>query len=258
MRKTYLALLVILIITATLSGKEPVRLKVMTYNLRFGELASLEGLASFIASNEPDLVALQELDWMTQRDRAPHQHNKDFITELGFRTGMFPLYGKTISYAGGLYGIGILTRKPYINVEKLMLPKAKNVTEYRALLLATIELNDTDTIVFASTHLDYKTADARKDQVKVITDKLETAKYPVLLGGDFNANPDSEEIETEFKYWASLSNADPTIPSNKPKNKIDYLFGYPQQSWKMRSTQTVNTQLSDHLPIISIIELIEK
>ena len=52
-----------------LSAQEPVCLKVMTYNLRFGELSSLKNIADFIVENEPDFVALQELDCMTRRER---------------------------------------------------------------------------------------------------------------------------------------------------------------------------------------------
>ena len=100
------------------------RLKAITYNLRFGELASLEELAARIASEKPDMVALQEVDCHTRREGIPHQHGKDFATELGFRTGMFPLYGKTIAFAGGWYGIGLLTARPYLGVRKLMLPQA--------------------------------------------------------------------------------------------------------------------------------------
>lgn len=258
MKKFVLALLPLILIILSLSGKEPLRIKVMTYNLRFGELASLEQLGEFIKKQQPDLVALQELDWMTQRDKVPHQHNKDFITELGYRTGMFPLYGKTIYYANGLYGIGILTRKPYISVEKIILPKAANVKEYRALLLATIELTETDTLVFASTHLDYTSSNARQDQIKTINGKLKSAKYPVLLGGDFNATPASTEMAEGFSGWAKLSNTAPTSPAKNPGNKIDYLWGFPEQCWKLISTQTISTQLSDHLPIISEVELIKR
>ena len=124
----YLVLIICLLgINVAILAEEPLKIKVMTYNLRFGELASLEEIANFINTEKPDLVALQELDWMTERDRTPHQHHKDFITELGYRTGMFSLYGKTISYANGLYGIGILTGKPYVNVKKIILPKAERV-----------------------------------------------------------------------------------------------------------------------------------
>ena len=131
-------------------AQDTLRLKAITYNLRFGELASLEELAARIASEKPDMVALQEVDCHTRREGIPHQHGKDFATELGFRTGMFPLYGKTIAFAGGWYGIGLLTARPYLGVRKLMLPQASAQEESRALLLVTVEVGQ-DTVVFAST-----------------------------------------------------------------------------------------------------------
>lgn len=231
-------------------------LKVMTYNLRFGELASLEQLAAFINEQNPDLVALQELDWMTERDRAPHQHHKDFITELGYRTGMFSLYGKTIPHANGLYGIGILTRKPYVNVRKVILPKAEGIKEWRALLMAEVELSDNDTIVFASTHLDYTSSEARVDQIHTITKELKASRFPVILGGDFNTVPDAPEIVTLLADWLPCSGESPTSPAKTPKRKIDYLFAYPQTSWQLESTKTIETQLSDHLPIVSEVTLV--
>lgn len=237
-------------------GNEPVCLKVMTYNLRFGELATLEELANFISGQNPDVVALQELDCMTKRKRAPHQHNKNFITELGYYTKMFPLYGKTISYAGGLYGIGLLTRFPYCNVHKVMLPKQEEQHEARALLMAEVELPTGDTIIVASTHLDYTSSASRARQLGVIRDILEKQPYPVILGGDFNAKPDSEEIVTSFEGWQQLSQNDIlTSPAQRPKSKIDYLFGYPKESWRLITSKTVNILLSDHLPIVSEIEL---
>lgn len=253
----YLVLIICLLgINVAILAEEPLKIKVMTYNLRFGELASLEEIANFINTEKPDLVALQELDWMTERDRTPHQHHKDFITELGYRTGMFSLYGKTISYANGLYGIGILTGKPYVNVKKIILPKAEGVKEWRALLMAEIELTDKDTIVFASTHLDYTSSNARKDQLDIITKNLEASHCPVIIGGDFNTVPDSPEIVTFFEDWLKVSGGELTSPAKSPKRKIDYLFAYPQTSWKLESSKVVRTQLSDHLPIISEISLI--
>lgn len=254
----YLMLILSLFLAGSIQAEKPLRLKVMTYNLRFGELASLEQLAEFIKSEDPDLVALQELDWMTRRDRAPHQHGKDFITELGYRTHMFSLYGKTIPYAGGFYGIGLLTKKPYINMKKIILPKAAGVKEYRALLMAEIEVTETDTIVFASTHLDYSSSGARIEQVKVITNALKECGYPVVVGGDFNAKPDSPEIKTYFKDWKSISLEQLTSPAKQPKNKIDYLFAYPQHVWNLVSSKVIPSQLSDHLPIVSEVELLAK
>ena len=179
---------------ATLHGGDSLSLKIMTYNLRFGEKASLEELAEAIRAQRPDLVALQEIDCRTRRPGVERQHDKDFVTELGLRTGMFPLYGKTIPHAGGWYGIGILTAGPYISVQKLMLPQASATEEPRALLLATIEAGG-DTIVFASTHLSLS-AQSRRMQAEFIAREIGSLRFPALLGGDFNAGPNAPEIET--------------------------------------------------------------
>lgn len=240
-----------------LFAQESVRLKVMTYNLRFGELVSLKEIADFVIACEPDFVALQELDCMTKRERAPHQHDKNFIAELGYYTKMFPLYGKTISYAGGFYGIGMLTRFPYISVQKVMLPKQEVQHEARALLMAEVELSCGDTIIVASTHLDYTSSASRDRQLEVITKILKEKRFPVILGGDFNATPDSKEIKTYFEDWQPLSDdLMLTSPTRKPKNKIDYLWGYPKKCWKLISSKVESISLSDHLPIFSEIELI--
>ena len=47
--------------------RDTLQLRVMTYNLRFGELASLEDIAAHIRSFKPDFVALEEVDDYTAR-----------------------------------------------------------------------------------------------------------------------------------------------------------------------------------------------
>ena len=63
-------------------AQDTLRVRVMTYNLRFGELASLEELAHHIKSFKPDFVALQEVDSKTDRKRTPHQ--KGTISAIEF------------------------------------------------------------------------------------------------------------------------------------------------------------------------------
>lgn len=257
MKSKILFLFVLGFLYSSLCAQEAVRLKVMTYNLRFGELASLEDIGGFIAAQNPDFVALQELDCMTKRGGVSHQHGRNFITELGYYTKMFPLYGKTIPHAGGLYGIGMLTKLPYIHVEKVMLPKEKAEHEARALLMAEVELPGGDTVIVASTHLDHTSATARARQLEVITSLLKEKPFPVLLGGDFNDTPDSKEIRKYFEDWLPLSdNSMPTFPVGKPEEKIDYLYAYPPQKWKLISSKVEGSTLSDHLPILSEVEFI--
>lgn len=232
-----------------------VRLKVLSYNLRFGELASLEALAAYIAAENPDLVALQEVDCRTYRDRAPAQHGKDFATELAFRTGMIPAYGKTIPYAGGYYGIAILSKYPLAKVERIYLPKTPKGKEQRAVLVADVEYREGEYLTFASTHLDYTHTEERQAQVKKLNEVLLAGRYPVIVAGDFNAKPDAIEIDKGMAEWKILSDLEPTVPATDPRSTIDYIFCYPATRWNVVSSATNRVELSDHLPVSAVVEL---
>lgn len=234
---------------------EPVKIKVLCFNLRFGELASLEELASFIDSIHPDVVALQEVDVRTFRDRAKHQNGKDFITELAFRTGMLSAYGRTIDYAGGYYGIGILSRFPFSETRRILLPMPEGAKEQRALLLAGIELPGGKEFTFVSTHLDHSTSAVRRVQVKALNAALSKIKSPVIVAGDFNAKPDSPEIADGMRKWQMACTHDYTIPSSAPSSKIDYIFYAPAGRWRKTGAATPRVTLSDHLPLWAELEL---
>lgn len=229
-------------------------IKALSYNLRFGELASLEKLADFIKKEDPDVVALQEVDSHTFREKAPHQNDKDFATELGFLTGMFAAYGKTIQYKGGYYGIALLSKYPIAKVKRIYLPKTKKGKEQRAILIADIEYCDNTYFTFASTHLDYTNTEERQGQVQKINEIVSDNKYPVILGGDFNASPDSKEIEVGMRNWKLLSDLEPTFRSDKQRT-IDYIFAFPKGKWSKIEASTYDVKLSDHYPIGVLVEM---
>ena len=79
-----------------MAAQDTIRVKVMTYNLRFGELASLEELAAHIKSFKPDFVVLQEVDVRVYRERSAHQKGKDYLAEPAYHTRMLVLHVLTI------------------------------------------------------------------------------------------------------------------------------------------------------------------
>lgn len=257
--KRLLTILSAAVLTAfTMTGQDKDTLKVMTYNLRFGELASMSDFAGFINSEKPDIVALQECDWATYRERAPKQHGVKFVNELAWRTGMFGLYGRSIDYKQGYYGIGILSRYPVVKSERIRLPdyndKGGKKTEPRIMLLAEIELPSGRHVTFVCTHLEVSSSDVRVLQAEFINEKMDDIS-PALLAGDFNATPNSPAVAEISREWTNLTNGDFTIGSDKPVKKIDYIFGKSPDGMKVLSTKTfAGVRLSDHLPIVSVIE----
>lgn len=233
-------------------------LKLMTYNLRFGELASMEQIADYISSQQPDIVALQECDWATNRTRAPHQNGVKFVNELAYHTGMFGIYGKSINYAGGYYGIGLLSRYPILRYERVLLPN-DGKTEQRSMLIADIELPDGQVITFVNTHLEVKTAQMRIEQVQFINEYLKDCPNQLFLAGDMNATPDTEEMEMLRQGWTDLTDRVFTYSTSKPQIKIDYIYAKPAENVELLGT-AVNegVMLSDHFPVISTIVFTNK
>ncbi|OJV36253.1 MAG: hypothetical protein BGO29_03605 [Bacteroidales bacterium 36-12] len=231
-------------------------LHIMTYNLRFGERASMEEFAAYINQQKPDLVALQECDWKTYRSFTSKQAGKAFVNELAYHTGMFGLFGKAINYKGGLYGIGILSNFPIIKSERVLLPNPNPKTEQRALLLAEIELPDKSRVMFVSTHLEYSSEQVREKQIAFINKFIKKIKIPVILAGDLNAEPTSKEIEKGLKNWFNATDTNYTFSTDKPDIKLDYILGYPKKKFELISTKVdYSIKISDHFPVSSVIKI---
>lgn len=242
----------VVLLSATEKGDT---LKLMSYNLRFGELASMEQFAQYISSEQPDIVALQECDWATKRTRAPHQNGVRFVNELAYHTGMFGVYGKSINYAGGYYGIGLLSKYPILRFERVLLPN-DGKTEQRSILVADIELPGGRVITFVNTHLEVKTAKMRIEQVEFIKEYLKDCPNQLFLAGDMNAIPDTKEMEMLREEWNDLTNRVFTYHSSRPEIKIDYIYTKPAENVELLSTEVKeDVKLSDHFPVISTIVL---
>lgn len=253
MRKILFTSLLLLSVSAALQAKEADTLKIISYNLRFGELASMESFASVISAIKPDIAALQECDWGTYRERAKMQNGVKFINVLAANTGMFGLYGKAIDYKKGYYGVGILSKYPIIRSERLFLPKTGD-TEQRVILAADIELPGGKVLTFICTHLEVSSSEDRMAQIKFIEKYVKKLRNPVIIAGDFNAGPDSEEIGIMNKRWKDMTDKELTFSTQEPSVKIDYIYCRPQEKFILKSTEVKkDLKLSDHFPVISDI-----
>lgn len=229
-------------------------LRVMTYNLRFSQLASAERLAERISEENPDFVALQEVDINTSRFTVPDSVRlQNTIAIMAEKCGMFGFFGRTIDFAGGYYGIGILSKYPCVSMLTHNLPNPAG-TEPRVLLEGTFLLPG-GTMKFSCTHLDHKSDSARAVQARFILEKVATGTMPSVVAGDFNARPGSNAIELMEKSMLNLTDGNPTFPAHAPAAKIDYIFGYPASRLKLLSTEVLDTRLSDHRPVVSTLLL---
>ncbi|MBQ3362768.1 MAG: endonuclease/exonuclease/phosphatase family protein [Muribaculaceae bacterium] len=228
-------------------------IKVMTFNLHAGHDASLEQIGLLIKQHQPDFVALQEVDLYTHRTNCPHQNNRDFITELAYFSGMQGLFGPTIKFSGGHYGIGLLTRHQFVEVSNIKLPHPVARMEQRGLLQGTFILPDGDTIMFASTHLEAFDSISREAQAQFLLNHLADSTHPVILAGDFNASPDDQVIGLLTNQWLDCTAGDFTFSVNNPSEKIDYILARPIQAWRTIDSQVIPVKMSDHFPVIATL-----
>lgn len=249
MKKIAITLFVALLLFPSIAAQES--LKVLSFNLRYGEKASMEEIADYIKSEDPDLVSFQEVDWNTSRSLLIYSERVAFINELAQLTGMFGVYGKAIDYQDGYYGVAALSKYPILKSERVLLPNPEPVKEQRVLLVLEVEIPDaSQPITFIATHLEATSTDHRLAQIAFINEQLEGYKKPVILAGDLNSRPYNSEITEGFSQWGVASNDDYTYPADAPTIKIDYIFFYPNYAFTVEQMTTDSSvQLSDHLPI---------
>ncbi|HVI45694.1 MAG TPA: endonuclease/exonuclease/phosphatase family protein [Chitinophaga sp.] len=233
------------------------KVTVLTYNIHHGENLKkeldLQGIANVILATNPDLVALQEVDSVTQRTQKVDQ-----LKELASITGMYTYYAKAMDYDGGGYGTGILSRFPIENGVTIQLPSAQSGNEPRVAGIVTVKLPSDSLIQFVSTHLDagQKPTD-RLLQSAALAEHFKATQLPIILAGDLNAIPSAKEINVLRKIFTDATpQVAPTIPADAPKEKIDYIMVHPKHNWTIVSARTIEESVaSDHRPVLCELEL---
>lgn len=228
-------------------------IRVMTFNLHAGHDATLQQIGLLIKQYQPDFVALQEVDQNTHRSNCQHQNNRDFITELAYFSGMEGLFGPTMEFSGGHYGIGLLTRHQFADVHNIKLPRPDTRMEQRGLLQGNFILPDGDTITIACTHLEAFDSISRVAQAKFLLKHFANPSHPIILAGDFNASPDDDAIRLLTSQWQDCTAGDFTFSVNNPNEKIDYIMARPSRAWQVIESQVIPVELSDHYPVIATL-----
>jgi endonuclease/exonuclease/phosphatase family metal-dependent hydrolase len=258
---------IFLILTTFLFGISPslaenAKVKILSFNILHG--ATMKGnfdldlIAKVIIDTDPDFVALQEVDFKTNRAMG-----YDLVTELGLRTKMAPLFARAMPYDGGEYGEGILSKWSFTSTRNVALPYTPLTPDHepRAAAEVTATIGSGDTISFIGSHLDHlKENHNRVAQAKAINEAFKNNKHPSILAGDLNDVPGSETINILENMWTSSYNKENpafTIPCNDPRKKIDYVMYYPANRWKVLDKKVIpDTGASDHCAYLVTLELL--
>jgi endonuclease/exonuclease/phosphatase family metal-dependent hydrolase len=242
-------------VRATSAG--PVRhLRVMTYNVH--GCAGMDGrvsprrIARIIARQNPDIVALQEIDHGRSRSRGEDQAN--LIADL---LGYHVVFCPTVISGGEQYGHAILSRHPLETVKVAGLPfHPRGIwPERRCALWTRLQLHDSSIHVL-TTHLGLGSAE-RQEQMKALLGPewlgpvLETE--PVILCGDLNCRPGGATHRLAAAKLRDVAHARGahTFSSLRPLVRLDHIFV--SRHFSAKSVAVIRNHLtrvgSDHLPL---------
>jgi endonuclease/exonuclease/phosphatase family metal-dependent hydrolase len=228
-------------------------LTLLTFNIHSandqdGEVA-LEQIIEEIRETDAQLVGLQEVE-----HNMPRSNYQDQARLIAEALGYHYYYGENINILGVQYGNALLSRFPIINAENHKLPK--KMLEPRGLIEALVDVDGIPYYVYV-THLGLNPVE-RKLQIQYINEKLTQRDGHSLILGDFNNNPDSEEMQP-----LNLLMVDSAVALNKsnqytfpnwkdaPDKRIDRIYVSPQI--ELKNYEVMPSAVSDHRRVITQI-----
>jgi len=241
----------------------PRTVRVLVYNMHAGKDAAgadnLARVAALVRHTGADLVLLQEVDRRTRRSGGVDQP-----AVLKRLTGHHVAFGKTLDYQGGEYGIAVLSRWPIVSDTLVRLPvvpaqaRAGGSYEPRGALRVTVAAPG-GVIAVINTHLDPSREDRwRRQEIRTVAALADTTRAggapAVLVGGDFNATPESLVQENARRAglrdaWAACGRGDGrTYPADSAVKRIDYL--YLTGGASCTEARVLRSDASDHRPLL--------
>jgi len=229
-------------------------LRIMSTNIRYGWTDDYRfdpfPHLQWLKHHPVDLLGLQEV-------------NKGHTS--GAYSDLYRFYQQALPghwrYADANYGFGnaLMTSLPILSSET-RLYQAKDILR-RSCLKATVQVGSRQVDVYIThlSHLPHPNL-VRQAQMQELLGWIRQSKNPWLVIGDFNAHPDSPEVQAllklahpAFRTQPELLSS-PSFPSLKPNERIDYIFFSPQ--FKLRQQQILETAGStDHRPILTELAL---
>lgn len=241
----------------------------MTYNVHsccgkdYRALPS--AIAEIIASNEPDILSLQELDVGLSRSGFTDQANI-----IARQLGMHCHFSAALALEQGEYGNAVFSRYPLLLKKAENLPTLESMKgiERRGAIWAEVTLRKQNIQVF-NTHLGLKKKE-RMLQINSLTGpewlNHPDCRPPVIFCGDLNALPGSSVVKRVSGILNDVQvlrndggQPQKTYPSTFPLFRIDYVF-------VSRDIKVINTEVpdsrfirrtSDHLPLVVKLSLPE-
>lgn len=244
------------------------KLRLMTYNVHrcvgTDRALDVERVAEVIAAENPDVVALQELDVLRRRTKQVDQAHR--LAEL---LKMKSHFHPAMAVEEELYGDAILTALPERRIKAAELPLYKRIPglEPRGAIWVEVMVGGIP-VQIINTHLGLVPQEQKRQAAALIGEQWmasEAWTAPGVLLGDFNASPYSatyrmlrttlRDAQTQSPGWNRPATA--TFPSSFPFMRIDHVFlTKGLETVGVRSPYDSRARIaSDHLPLVVDLEI---
>ena len=239
-------------------------MKIMTFNIQHcrnfisGEI-DFPLFAKAISTRGADICGLNEV-----RGKGPVRDYEDQTNTIGDMLGFNRYFGEAIKVRkSSPYGNALVSRFAFRSVETIKIPDPvfkfeRTSYESRCIIKAVVSVDETDICILV-THMGLARSE-RKNAVRTICSIIDSTDMPVVLMGDFNAEPDDSVFDPIREKLSdtqdkSVNPEVMTYPSDKPSVKIDYIF---YRGLQCVSAETITDIYADHLPIIAEFNVCHK
>ena len=160
----------------------------------------------------PSIIGLQEVDV-----GRINSGGTDALLYLSQELGMRYIFAPAIANS---YGVGILSIFPILQSGSLLLPS--ELGEQRALVWVQVKIGD-EKLTFTSLHFGLE-PEERSQQITAVLNLLPDLPQPIILAGDFNANPNETTSLEQLVYPESEAFYLVEAPDDATM-RIDHLIG---------------------------------
>lgn len=239
------------------------KMRIVQWNVWFKE--NIERVVDVLKAQDADVICLQELTngYVEQT----HENTWQFIAhELGFDYAVqeIPIITKDAQW---LQANAIFSRHPIRSKKSAWIHEPKHAQDlddqYRGYLTATIDIPPRP-LTIATTHMSFTPEPTGDKEVAELLNLIGDTPSRFILTGDLNATPETDRIAKitkrlqhagppfEQKTWTTKPYQFGEISATTLDWRYDYVFA--SRDVTVTSASVVNTDVSDHLPIIVTIE----
>ena len=238
--------------------------------------ARISKIAALLREIDADIVVLNEVDFCCTWSGGQNQATQ-LAADAGYRYCVTQAnldFG--FVYGRWYFGNAILSRYPLKNSQSINLRPLNQWEDWlvgcKRGVITDVLIDDQRTIAVMGLHLESRGEPIRVEQVEQVTSAAQDSVWPLIICGDLNTTPLAaphaatdghgvnafekliENLDCQFEPTSFDEPSTFTFPANNPVKIIDWIL-ISHETLQRESQTVVQTELSDHLPVVSTVTL---